>query len=208
MASDAVRCNTGVELTATEYLLVDAVPHTPLLGGCTATCRTVTRVPTWRSPSLRAPSTPHAWWLRWDHTERAAVELQYCVSGDPGRGEDDPEGDCLLPKDHRGRHTWQLLRPTFDVTRAAHGVSETAAQRLRASAAPAGPLIRVHRYEYILAIKWPEFERWLMIWPDQYRTSPQTAHRPQPPNGGPWPSATPTSTARTGSTPPPTTTTT
>jgi len=27
------------------------------------------------------------------------------------------------------------------------------------------PKIRLHRYECILAVKWPDFEHWLMIWP-------------------------------------------
>ncbi|MFI6396461.1 hypothetical protein [Nonomuraea sp. NPDC050540] len=30
------------------------------------------------------------------------------------------------------------------------------------------PKIRIHRYEHILAIKWPEFDRWLMVWPNEY----------------------------------------
>lgn len=28
--------------------------------------------------------------------------------------------------------------------------------------------IRLHRYERILAVKWPGDEHWLMIWPDPY----------------------------------------
>jgi len=30
------------------------------------------------------------------------------------------------------------------------------------------PKIRLHRYERILAVKWPDDEHWLMIWPDPY----------------------------------------
>lgn len=39
------------------------------------------------------------------------------------------------------------------------------------------PKIRIHRYEYILAVKWPTFEHWLMIWPDPY---PEFAKDGQP----------------------------
>lgn len=42
---------------------------------------------------------------------------------------------------------------------------------VRPSGAPAvyvTPLIRVHRYEPILAIKWPQFDRWLMVWPNEF----------------------------------------
>ncbi|WP_031171804.1 GntR family transcriptional regulator [Streptosporangium roseum] len=37
------------------------------------------------------------------------------------------------------------------------------------------PKIRVHRYEHILAIKWPEFEQWLMVWPREYAQPGQAA---------------------------------
>jgi DNA-binding transcriptional regulator YhcF (GntR family) len=37
------------------------------------------------------------------------------------------------------------------------------------------PKIRVHRYEDILAIKWPHFDRWLMVWPNQYARDGQPA---------------------------------
>jgi len=30
------------------------------------------------------------------------------------------------------------------------------------------PKIRLHRYEYIVAMKWPGSEHWLMIWPHPY----------------------------------------
>ena len=30
------------------------------------------------------------------------------------------------------------------------------------------PKIRLHRYERILAVKWPSDKHWLMIWPDPY----------------------------------------
>jgi hypothetical protein len=170
MTSEAVRCNTGVELTVTEYLLFDAAPHARHTVPRRLHCDLQDAHQDAHVAFAQSPGTEHdqVWWMRWDHSERAPVELEYCFTGDPDCGEDDPDGDCLLPKDHRGGHTWQLVRPTLDFTRGAHGVSETAAQRLRAAAAPAGPLIRVHRYEYILAIKWPEFEQWLMIWPEEY----------------------------------------
>ncbi|MDN5851923.1 MAG: hypothetical protein L0K86_03590 [Actinomycetia bacterium] len=170
MASEAVRCNTGVELTVTEYLLFDAVPHADHAVPRRLHCDLQDGHEDAHAAFAQSPGTEHdrVWWMRWDHSERAVVELGYCVTGDPDRGEDDPGGDCLLPKDHRGGHTWQLVRPTLDFTRGADAVSRAAAHRLRAAPAPAGPLIRVHRFEHILAIKWPEFERWLMIWPDEY----------------------------------------
>jgi hypothetical protein len=112
MTSETVRCNTGVELTVveltvTEYLLFDAAPHARhtvprrLHGGLQDGHQDA------HAAFAQSPGTEHdqTWWMRWDHSERAPVELRYCFTGDPDRGEDDPDGDCLLPKDHRRGHT-------------------------------------------------------------------------------------------------------
>lgn len=67
------------------------------------------------------------------------------------------------------------------------------------------PRIRLHRYERILAVKWPGDDHWLMIWPDPY---PDLAPPGKPPckRSGAGSPGTTTWTATTGSTLPPTTT--
>ena len=64
------------------------------------------------------------------------------------------------------------------------------------------PKIRLHRYESILAVKWPDFGHWLMIWPNPY---PELAPAGEPAarTDGTASSPAPTSTGRTGSTQPP-----
>jgi len=94
MTSEAVRCNTGVELTVTEYLLFDAAPHARHTVPRRLHCDLQNAHQDAHVAFAQSPGTEHdqAWWMRWDHSERAPVELEYCFTGDPDGGEDDPDG--------------------------------------------------------------------------------------------------------------------
>jgi len=43
------------------------------------------------------------------------------------------------------------------------------------AARPVPPMIRVHRYEPVLAIKWPYYERWLWVWANEYSAAGEPA---------------------------------
>ncbi len=127
-----------------------------------------------------AMSSSAVWWMRWNTAGRAAVELPYCLARDPGWPEDRDEDDpmfCGLPADHRGGHEWEM-RSDLEFTRTFNGVSELDRDRLRAVPSPAGPQLRIHRYEQTIAVRWPDWEHWLMIWPPEY---PDPERRPAAP---------------------------
>lgn len=108
--------------------------------------------------------------MRWTAAGRAAVELPPCLARDPGWPEGQDEDDamlCWLPADHRGTHEWQM-RSDLEFTRAASSVSELGKDRLRTVPPAAGPQLRIHRDERTIAVRWPDWQRWLMVWPPEY----------------------------------------
>lgn len=169
-----LRCNAGVDLTVKEFLQLDEGPKTKHTVPLRVHCGLQHGHRDAHIAFVQEPTSYNGdlvWWLRWDDTSRAIVELPHCLATDPDwppDAEESDDMDCWLAKDHRGVHEWQMERPGLDCTREAHAIGESDKERLRQAPTPVGPLIRVHRYEYILAIKWPEFERWLMVWPDEH----------------------------------------
>jgi hypothetical protein len=187
MAGEALRCNTRIELTVDEWLFLDrvenacqAVParlHCELQHGHRGEHQAFAQYPGTSNPSF------DVWWMRWSDTTRAAVEAPYCLAKDPDwpaeADEDDPMY-CGLPHEHPGLHEWQL-RSDLEYTRTANGVSERGKDRLRTIPEPTGPLLRIDRYERTLAIRWPDWDRWLMIWPPAYPDHGHTYGHPAAP---------------------------
>ena len=73
---------------------------------------------------------------------------------------------CWLPAEHRGTHEWQM-RSDLEFTRTASCVSELGKDRLRTVPPAAGPQLRIHRDERTIAVRWPDWQHWLMIWPPE-----------------------------------------
>jgi hypothetical protein len=92
---------------------------------------------------------------------------------------------CWLPEEHRGAHEWRM-RSDLEFTRTAKSVSELGKQRLLTVPAAAGPQLRIHRDERTIAVRWPDWERWLTIWPPEYPEHVldrhPAAHRMAPPH--------------------------
>jgi hypothetical protein len=108
--------------------------------------------------------------MRWNAASRAIAELPPCLARDPGWPEDQDEDDpmfCWLPAGHRAAHEWEM-RSDLEFTRTANGVSELGKDRLRAVPPAAGLQLRIHRDEKTIAVRWPDWPRWLMIWPPEY----------------------------------------
>jgi hypothetical protein len=202
----ALRCNTRIELTVDEFLLLDRIPQAGHAVPARLHCELehehrgdhVAFAQTGEGVSSNA-----LWWMRWTAAERIVVELPPCLANDPAWPEDQDEDDpmlCWLPGEHRCAHEWQM-RSDLEFTRTANSVSELGKQRLRAVPAPAGPQLRIHRDERTIAVHWPDSERWLMIWPPEYPSTSWAGIRPRPPSGA-GTCATPTSTTRNGLTRP------
>jgi hypothetical protein len=173
MAGEALRCNTRIELTVDEWLFLDRIRDARHAVPARLHCELEHRHHGEHHAFGQAPGTTSydtLWWMRWSGTGRAAVELAYCLAKDPDwpaeADEDDPMY-CGLPRDHAGAHEWQL-RSDLEYTRTANGVSELGKDRLRTIPEPTGPLLRIDRDERTLAVRWPDWERWLMIWPPAY----------------------------------------
>ncbi|MER5624335.1 winged helix-turn-helix domain-containing protein [Streptosporangium sp. NPDC002544] len=124
-------------------------------------------------PSSRRPADSLAPYLQVADAVRSRI-----THGDLAPGDKLPSQRALA--DHYGvaRATVQaalrvLLAEELIVSRGGSGSYVATAPPT--STVVSAPKIRVHRYEYILAIKWPEFEQWLMVWPHQYASPGQAA---------------------------------
>jgi hypothetical protein len=168
-----MRCNTGIDLTVTEFVVFDRAG------------RARHRVPARLHCGLQhGHDDAHAafaesesedgdgvWWLRWGTDRREPVVWPYCLARDPDWPADADDDDamlCGLPAGHEGGHEWQLQAPGLDELPGAHPVPEGSRARMAQAARPDRLLIRVHRHEQIMAVRWPDHERWLMIWPNEY----------------------------------------
>ena len=174
VTAKALRCNLRLELTVEEFLLLDRMPAAghavPARLHCELEHEHRGDHVAFAQAGEGASSSSAVWWMRWNADGRDVVELAYCLARDPGWPEDQDEDDpmfCGLPADHRAAHEWEM-RSDPQFTRTANGVSELGKDRLRAVAAVAGPQLRIHRYEGTIAVRWPDWPRWLMIWPPEY----------------------------------------
>ena len=174
MTAKALRCNTRLELTVEEFLFLDRIPG----AGHAVPARLYCELEHEHrgdhvafAQTGEGVSGPQAvWWMRWNAASRAIVELPPCLARDPGWPEDQDEDDpmfCWLPAEHRAAHEWEM-RSDLEFTRTANGVSELGKDRLRAVPHAAGPQLRIHRDEKTIAVRWPDWPRWLMIWPPEY----------------------------------------
>jgi len=84
---------------------------------------------------------------------------------------------CGLPEDHEGVHDWEM-RSDLEYTRTANGVGELGRDRLRAVPAEDRVKLRVCFDPVAVAMRWPEWDHWLMMWPPEY---PEYEGRPSPP---------------------------
>jgi hypothetical protein len=173
VTAKALRCSVRIELTVDEFLHLDRIPHARHAVPARLHCELehephgahVAFAQTGEGVSSNA-----VFWMRWTVTDREVVELEPCLARDPDWPQDQEEDDpmfCWLPTDHRVRHEWQM-RSDLEFTRTANSVSELGKQRLRAVPTPAGPLLRVDSVERTIAVRWPDWDRWLMIWPPEY----------------------------------------
>ena len=93
-----------------------------------------------------------------------------------GRREDDPVL-CGLPENHEGAHEWEM-RSDLVFTRTANGIGGLDRDRLRAVPREERPRLRIRRWEMVMAVRWPDWDHWLMIWPPEYpATTAARRHR-------------------------------
>jgi hypothetical protein len=172
VTAKALRCNTRIELTVDEFLKLDRIPHAGHAVPARLHCELEHEH---RGDHMAFAQTGEGissnavFWMRWTATDRDVVELTPCLARDPDWPEDQDEDDpmfCWLPTDHRGAHEWQM-RSDLEFSRTANSVSELGKQRLRTVPIPTGPQLRIHSIECTIAVRWPDWDRWLMIWPPE-----------------------------------------
>lgn len=171
---ETLACNRPIELTVAEFLHFDSVVGARHPVPARLHCQLERGHDEAHMAFAQSPGDDDSrtvWWMRWSDKERSPVQRPYCWATDPNWPPDADEHDdmdCQLPELHENAHQWEMSRPTLEFTRGANPVSETGKEHLRkVHIVGVGPQIRIHRYEYIAAIRWPEFDRWLMIWPDE-----------------------------------------
>ena len=149
MTAKALRCNTRLELTVEEFLVLDRIPGAGHVVPARLHCELEHEH---RGDHFAFAQTgegavgPQAvWWMRWNAASRAIVELPPCLARDPGWPEHQDEDDpmfCWLPAEHRAAHEWEM-RSDLEFTRTFNGVSELGKDRLRAVPPAAGPQLPV-----------------------------------------------------------------
>jgi hypothetical protein len=179
------RCNTRLELTVAEFLHLDRMPGgskrpVPARVHCELQHRhDGDHVAFGQNAEGRYASFAE-WWVRWNDGSREITEIPWCMAKDPDWPEDKDEDDpmfCGLPEDHEGAHDWEM-RSDLEYTRTANGTGEPGRDRLRAVPADDRVKLRVCFAPVAVAMRWPEWDHWLMMWPPEY---PDYEGRPSPP---------------------------
>jgi hypothetical protein len=179
-----LRCNTRIELTVMEFLRLDrmrdAKHAVPARLHCELEHQHDGDHVAFAQHGEGTWTTGAEWWLRWSGDRRDITELPWCLAKDPSWPEDAAEDDpmfCGLPENHEGAHEWEMRSdPVF--TRTANGIGELDRDRLRAVPRDDRPQLRIHRWEMVMAVRWPDWDHWLMIWPPEY---PDYERHPQAP---------------------------
>ena len=179
-----LRCNTRIELTVTEFLRLDrmrdAKHAVPARLHCELEHQHDGDHVAFAQHGEGTMTDSAEWWLRWSGDRRDITELPWCLAKDPSWPEDAAEDDpmfCGLPENHEGAHEWEM-RSDLVFTRTANGIGELDRDRLRAVPRDDRPQLRIHRWEMVMAVRWPDWDHWLMIWPPEY---PDYERHPQAP---------------------------
>jgi len=169
-----LRCNTRIELTVTEFLRLDrmrgAKRAVPARLHCELEHRHDGDHIAFAQTGEGTMTDSAEWWIRWNAGRRDIAEMPWCLAKDSAWPEDAEEDDlmfCGLPEDHEGAHEWEM-RSDLVFTRTANGIGELDRDRLRAVPREERPQLRIHRWEMVMAVRWPDWEHWLMIWPPEY----------------------------------------
>ena len=121
------------------------------------------------------------WWIRWNGGRRDITELPWCLAKDPSWPGDADEDDpvlCGLPENHEGAHEWEM-RSDLVFTRTANGIGGLDRDRLRGVPREERPQLRIHRWEMVMAVRWPDWDHWLMIWPPEYPSYDRSPQAPE-----------------------------
>jgi hypothetical protein len=174
VTAKALRCNTRLELTVEEFLFLDRIPGAGHAVPARLHCEMEHEH---RGDHVafaqigEGVSGPQAvWWMCWNAASRAIAELPPCLARDPGWPEDQDEDDpcsagCqpgTAPRTNgRCAATWSSPAP-----------STASASSARTGCAPCRPppgrSCGSTRDEKTIAVRWPDWPRWLMIWPPEY----------------------------------------
>ena len=185
MTGPILRCNTRVELTVTEFLRLGRMPRAkhavPARLHCELEHQHDGDHVAFAQAGEGAYSDTAEWWIRWNGGRRDITELPWCLAKDPSWREDADEVDpvlCGLPENHEGAHEWEM-RSDLVFTRTANGIGGLDRDRLRAVPREDRPQLRIHRWEMVMAVRWPDWDHWLMIWPPEYPSYDRSPPAPE-----------------------------
>jgi hypothetical protein len=169
-----LRCNLRIELTVAEFLRLDRMPGAkrpvPARLHCELQHQHDGHHVAFAQNAEGAYSDFAEWWVRWGAKSREIAEIPWCMAKDPDWPEDADEDDpmfCGLPERHQGAHDW-AMRSDLQFTRTANGIGELDRDRLRAVPADDRVKLRIHRWDMVMALRWPDWDHWLMLWPPEY----------------------------------------